>query len=798
MEELGAGGMGKVYKVFDNKIQEVVALKLVRPELASRPQTLDRFREEIRLARKITHKNVCRMHDINEAEKVSYITMEYIPGEDLKSIIRMMGRLSPGQAIAVAKQVCSGLAEAHKMGIVHRDLKPKNIMVDRQGKARIMDFGLARSLEEKGITGGRVMLGTAEYMSPEQVDGKKADSRSDIYSLGVIIFEMVTGTIPFEGDSALSIAVKHKTEPPPDPREINGQVPETLSRIILKCLEKKEEKRFQSTEELCSELEKLEKTLPTEEKILPKKRPSTLEKLVRHPLLRKIAFPVLAVMMAVLLSILAWRLFAKKTAVVSPAAKPSLAVLFFKNNTGDRDLDVWKEALAENLIWEFRRSSDDIIVLSADTVRSVFRKLGLSQTGSYSSEDLLAVGKETGANHILIGTFSKTRIYYDLKDARTNELMSSGRADGEGEKDYDRMTDDLAGQVLAGFSLSAKAQAAKISTASIYANRYYQLGRQAEKKYKDNKNDEAFGESLAFYEKAIAEDPGFALIYWGLGDLYQSRYVTTEDPRDFRLTLGYYEKAYEIAPDLAGANSGLGWAHFLKGDNEKAFFYFRRSLELEPVNPSIHFNIASFFRSIGLLEEAVKHYNQAIDLGEPSFMTHWLRVRCLERLGKTEEAVAAARQLLESEPDNIGAALLYGRMLISQKRLPEAEREIAFAAKLDPGSLDLRLSQALFFAARGDREKALPLVEPARERPVYYSYLLSRVFALLGMKNEALENIKLGIERGFQETREYLFEYPFLASSHFYDRLRADPRFIQILEKQKIRHDENLRKFGGL
>jgi tetratricopeptide (TPR) repeat protein len=502
--------------------------------------------------------------------------------------------------------------------------------------------------------------------------------------------------------------------------------------------------------------------------------------------------------MAILVSVLAWRLIPKKAAVIPPSAKPSLAVLFFKNNTGDRDLDVWKEALAENLIWELRRSSEDILVLSADTIRSALRKLGLSQTGSYSSEDLLAAGKETGANQLLVGTFSKTRIYYDLKDARTNELISSGRADGEGEKDYDRMTDVLAGQILAGFSLPAKAQAAKISTASIYANRYYQLGRQAEKKYKEARDDDAFREGVAFYEKAIAEDPGFALIYWGLGDLYQSRYVTTKDSKDFQLTLGYYEKAYEIAPDLAGANSGLGWVHFLKGDNDKAFFYFKRSLEIEPYNPSIHFNIASFFRSIGLLDEAIKHYTQAINLGEPSFMSYWLRATCWERAGKPEEAAKDARRLLEMEPDNVSAALLYVRMLISQKKLSEAEREIAFAAKLDPGSLDLRLSTALLFAARGDREKALSLIRPAREKPLFYSYLLSRVLALLGMKDEALENIRLAIERGFQENQEYLYEYPYLASSYFYDSLRDDPRFIEILEKQKTRHDENSRKFGGL
>ena len=243
IEELGSGGMGKVYKVYDTKIQEIVALKIIRPEIASRPKTLARFREEIRLARKISHKNICRMHDLNEAEGISFFTMEYVPGEDLKRIIRMVGRLHVGLAISIASQVCAGLAEAHRLGIIHRDLKPKNILIDYDGNVRIMDFGLARSLEEKGITGGSVMLGTAEYMSPEQAEGEKADNRSDIDSLGVILFEMVTGQTPFEGDSALSIALKHKSEPPPDPGKLNAAIPERLRKIILKCLEKTPEKR---------------------------------------------------------------------------------------------------------------------------------------------------------------------------------------------------------------------------------------------------------------------------------------------------------------------------------------------------------------------------------------------------------------------------------------------------------------------------------------------------------------------------------------------------------------------------
>jgi serine/threonine protein kinase/tetratricopeptide (TPR) repeat protein len=259
IELLGTGGMGKVYRAFDNKVKEEIAIKLLKPEISQNEKIIERFSNEIRLSRKITHKNVCRMHDLNEEGGTQYITMEYVAGEDLKSFIRRVGHLPPKKAISIGRQVCEGLAEAHSLGVIHRDLKPQNIMVDKSGNPKIMDFGIARSLKAEGITGEGAIIGTPEYMSPEQVEGKETDQRSDIYSMGVVLYEMLIGKVPFEGESTFSIALKHRDETPPHPRELNPELSPELSAIILKCMAKEKERRYQSALELIRELDALEK-----------------------------------------------------------------------------------------------------------------------------------------------------------------------------------------------------------------------------------------------------------------------------------------------------------------------------------------------------------------------------------------------------------------------------------------------------------------------------------------------------------------------------------------------------------
>src|SRR6202167_1108504 len=247
--EAGHGSMGNVYKARDRETGETVALKLLKPEIASDQAMMDRFKNELLFARKITHKNVCRVYEFNRIGGIGYTSMEFVEGESLRSVMNRFGGLPQRKGIDLALQICSGLKEAHAQGIVHRDLKPENVMIDAQGNVKIMDFGIARSMEAvTRLTGS--MIGTPADMAPEQVAGKPVDYRTDIYSLGLIMYEVFTGVQAFQADNAVAVALKQMRESPVPPHEIEPAVPVRVERAILKCLEKEPAKRFQSIGEL--------------------------------------------------------------------------------------------------------------------------------------------------------------------------------------------------------------------------------------------------------------------------------------------------------------------------------------------------------------------------------------------------------------------------------------------------------------------------------------------------------------------------------------------------------------------
>ena len=286
-----------------------MALKLIKPETGADKKALERFRNELKIARKISPGNVCRMYDLGREGSSHYITAEYVEGEDLKRLIRMAGRLTPAKSLSIAIEVCEGLSKAHGLGLVHRDLKPQNIMIDREGNARIMDFGIACLHEAEGVAGSGAMIGTPEYMSPEQAELKETDKRSDVYSLGVILYEMLSGCVPFEGATPLSVAMKHKVEKPRDIRELRPLISPDAAALISRCLEKDPGKRFQTTEELIADLKRIEKEAPAAEKEPPPIKEAAAAKPTAVTFrARNLVIPAAAVLALAVAAILVWQL----------------------------------------------------------------------------------------------------------------------------------------------------------------------------------------------------------------------------------------------------------------------------------------------------------------------------------------------------------------------------------------------------------------------------------------------------------------------------------------------------------
>ncbi len=621
IEELGKGGMGKVYRVEDKKIKEEVALKLIKPEIASDKKTIERFSNELKMARKISHRNVCRMYDLGEEKGTHYITMEYVPGEDLKRLTRKVEQFSAGRTLSIARQVCEGLAEAHRLGVVHRDLKPQNIMVDEDGNARIMDFGIARSLKAKGITGAGVMVGTPEYMSPEQVEVKEVDQRSDIYSLGVILYEMVTGRVPFEGETPLGIAMKHKNELPKDPREFNAQIPDNLSQVILRCMEKDKEKRYQSAGEVRSELDRIEAGMPTTERIAPKKRPSTSREITVTFNLRKWFIPAVVALAIVIAAVVILKLLPPEEALPVPSDKPSVAVMYFKNNTGEEKFDHWRSALSDLLIVDLAQSRY-LHVLSGDNLYNILRQMNLLEARSYTREELERVASRGGVNHIIQGDLSRAgdnfRINIVLQKADTGEILGSESVDGKGEASILSIVDKLTKRIKTNFMLSAEEIASdidrevvKIVTSSPEALRYYIQGRELH-------NKAEYRNSIQMMEKALAFDPEFAMAYRSMAVSYNNLLMFSESKE-------YHQKAFELKDRLSDRERFLIEAEFYRGSEinyQKAIEAYTKHLDLYPDDRIANTNLGILYMSTEQWDKAIERYDVLIQYKDESFFPY--------------------------------------------------------------------------------------------------------------------------------------------------------------------------------
>ncbi|MEP6706716.1 MAG: protein kinase [Pyrinomonadaceae bacterium] len=798
VERLGAGGMGEVYLASDTRMDRKVALKLLPPNFTRNPERVRRFQQEARAALILNHPNIVTIYEIGEADGQHFIATEFIQGETLRT--RMVrNSLTRGEALEIASQVASALTAAHEARIVHRDIKPENIMLRRDGFAKVLDFGLAKLTEGPGATTDAeaptrvnvktdpgIVMGTANYMSPEQARGTKVDGRTDIWSLGVVLYEMVAGRMPFEGETPSDIIsfILHKEAPPL--MRYAPEAPPELQRIVDKSLTKNREERYQTVKDLLIDLRRLSKRLDFENELQRSTSAEVIEGAasriyttsnaeyivgaIKHH--KRGAWLVLAALLAASV-VLAYFAYSRYFAGRSEASIRSIAVLPFTNTSNNPDAEYLSDGISESLI----NSLSQLPGVKVIAKSSSFRYKG-------KEVDAQEVARALGVEAVLTGRVVQRgdalAISIELVDARDNTHLW-------GEQ-YNRKLSDLlfvqqeisrevAEKLRLRLTGEEQQRVTRRYTENTEAYELYLKGR-----YFASKPTEAdFKKSIEYFQQAVEKDPNYALAYVGLGRSYLSlggvlgfvspSAVAQQGKAAVMKALGIDETLDDAHATFANFKLYYDW------DWNGAETEFKRTIELNPNNAAAHSGYGTYLEALGRFDEAVAERERSRQLDPVSAIATADVGYPLYYARRYDQALSHYRKGLELDPNLSWGHLWIGQTLVQQGRYTEAIAEINKAIALSGGNVRDIATLGHAYAVSGRKSEALKVLDElqGRAKQKYVSpYFIALIYTGLGEKDQAFG----WLQKAYEERHPYLI---LINVEPVFDSLRSDPRFSDLV-----------------